>query len=610
MRPEPSDRRAPARGLDPDRNRGWVRRVLPLLGARRRLFVAALVASGAGVLATLAIPVVLRDAIDTALPTPTNPVPGASLMPFVWAVLALGVVRAALGFVARSGLFRVAYHLEYDLRRLLYEHLTRLSFSFYDRVQSGQLISRANSDVRSVQMYLAYAPALLVTAGSFALALVLMVQVHVGLTLVAVAPLPGVYLLGTRLRQELFPLSWVVQARLAEVATVVDESVTGTRIVKAFAAERRQIALLERAARRLHWAGVRQFDARARYAPLMENLPRVGLALVLLYGGYLAIEGQVTVGDLILFSSYVVMLQAPFRSLGFLLMLSQRAAASAQRIFEVLDTEPDIVDAPDAVDLVRPRGEVELRDVWFTYPATSEPVLRGLSLHLAPGETVALVGRTGTGKSSVARLLTRFYDVDGGAVLVDGHDVREVTLASLRTAVGVVIDEPFLFSDTLFANIAYGRPDATLDDVHRAATAAGAADFIAALPEGYDTVVGERGYTLSGGQRQRVAIARTLLVDPAVLVLDDATSAVDAEREEEIHTAVQALMRGRTTLVIAHRLSTIALADRVVLLDEGRAVAEGTHHELLAREPRYGQVLAAVGADEAQEPAAAGGPAR
>jgi ATP-binding cassette subfamily B protein len=600
----PRRERAPA--LDPHRSRGWIRRVLPLLGPRRRLFVVALVASGAGVLASLAIPVVLRDAIDAALPTPTNPDPEAALAPFVWTVLALGVVRAVLGFVARSGLFRVAYHLEYDLRRLLYEHLTRLSFSFYDRVQSGQLISRANSDVRSVQMHLAYAPALLVAAGSFLLALVLMAQVHVGLTLAAVAPLPGVYLLGARLRQELFPLSWVVQARLAEVATVVDENVTGIRIVKSFAAERRQIALLERAARRLHWAGVRQFDARARYAPLMENLPRVGLALVLLYGGYLAVDGRVTVGDLVLFSSYVVMLQAPFRSLGFLLMLSQRAAASAQRMFEVLDTPPEIVDAPGAVDLVRPRGEVQLRDVWFAYPGTSEPVLRGLDLHLAQGETVALVGRTGGGKSSVTRLLTRFYDVDRGALLLDGHDLRDLTLASLRSAVGVVVDEPFLFSDTLFANIAYGRPEATLDEVRRAAAAAGAADFIAALPEGYDTVVGERGYTLSGGQRQRVAIARALLVDPAVLVLDDATSAVDAEREQEIHTAVQALMAGRTTLVIAHRLSTIAMADRVVLLDQGRAVAQGTHHDLLHREPRYAQVLASVEADEGPQPAATG----
>ncbi|HSH22620.1 MAG TPA: ABC transporter ATP-binding protein [Acidimicrobiales bacterium] len=326
----------------------------------------------------------------------------------------------------------------------------------------------------------------------------------------------------------------------------------------------------------------------------MENLPRVGLALVLLYGGILAIDGRVSIGDLVVFSSYVVMLQAPFRSLGFLFMLSQRASASAQRIFEVLDTAPEIVDAPDAVALTHPRGEVELRQVHFAYPGRDAPVLRGLDLHLARGETVALVGRTGAGKSSVARLLTRFYDVDSGAVLVDGVDVRAVTLASLRSAVGVVVDEPFLFSDTIFANIAYGRPEASLDEVRRAASAAGADDFVTALSQGYDTVVGERGYTLSGGQRQRLAIARTLLPDPAVLVLDDATNAVDAEREEEIHDALRTLVVGRTTLVIAHRLSTIALADRVVLLESGRAVAEGTHQELMAGEPRYAEVLSSL----------------
>ncbi|MDQ3304683.1 MAG: ABC transporter ATP-binding protein/permease [Actinomycetota bacterium] len=606
----PTDERTgdEAAAVDPDRSLGWIRRLLPLLRPQRGRFAVALVASGLAVLAQLAIPVVIRDAIEAALPTATDPVPTAGLAPYVGALIAFGVARAVLGFVSRDGLARVAFGLEASLRGQLYEHLTRLSFSFYDRVQTGQLVSRANSDVRSVQMYLTYAPSLAVTVVSFALALVLMLQVHVGLTLLAVAALPGVFLLGLRMRQDLYPLSWVVQARLADVATIVDENVTGTRVVKSFAGERRQVALLERAARRLRWATVRQFDTRARYGPLMEQLPRVGLALVLLYGGSLAIDGRVSIADLVMFNFYVVMLQAPFRSLGFLLMLGQRAAASARRIYEVLDTQPEIVDRPGAITLTRPGGEVELAGVDFAYPGTDRPVLRGLSLHLEPGDTVALVGRTGAGKSSVARLLTRFYDVDAGAVRLDGHDVRDLTLASVRDAVGVVIDEPFLFSDTIFANIAFGRPDASLDDVVRAATAAGADDFIAALPHGYDTVVGERGYTLSGGQRQRVAIARTLLVDPPVLVLDDATSAVDAQREEEIHAALRTLMANRTTLVIAQRLSTIALADRVALLDGGRVVAEGTHAHLLATEPRYTDVLdsSLTGDDRRPVPASAG----
>ena len=547
-----------------------------------------------GVLATLALPVAVGRALDEALPTAAAPVPSSPMAPFVVAILVLGVVRAACGVVARDGLARVAFGLEFDLRASLYEHLSRLSFSFYDRVQTGQLVSRANSDVRSVQLYLAYAPALAVSTATFAVALVLMVRVHLGLTVVAVSAMPAVYVVGARLRRELFPLSWVVQARLAEIATVVDENVTGTRVVKSFAGERRQIALLERAARRLQWASVRQFDTRARFAPVMENLPRVGLALVLLYGGVLAIDGRVSVGDLVVFSSYVLLLHAPFRSLGFLLLLSQRAAASAQRIYEVLDTPAEVTDARDAVVLERPRGEVELRDVHFAYPGRHAPVLRGLDLRLRPGETVALVGRTGSGKSTVARLLPRFYDVDRGAVLIDGLDVRAVTLTSLRAAIGVVVDEPFLFSDTILANISYGRPGASLDDVRRAASAAGADAFIRALPEGYDTVVGERGYTLSGGQRQRVAIARTLLLDPAVLVLDDATSAVDAQREQAIHGALRTLLAGRTTLVIAQRLSTIALAERVVLLEGGRAVAEGTHDELLAGDARYAEVLSSL----------------
>ncbi len=587
--------------------KGWIRRLLPLLRAQRGRFAAALVASGLAALAQLAIPVVIRDAIEAALPSPTDPVPTTTLAPFVVALLALGVGRSALGFVARDGLARVAFGLEHDLRAQLYEHLTRLSFSFYDRVQTGQLVSRANSDVRSVQMYLTYAPTLAVTVVSFALALVLMLQVHVGLTLVAVAALPGVFFLGLRMRQDLYPLSWVVQARMAEVATIVDENVTGTRVVKSFAGERHQIALLERAARRLRWASVRQFDTRARFGPLMEQLPRVGLALVLVYGGSLAIDGRVSIADLVLFNFYVVMLQAPFRSLGFLVMLGQRAAASAQRIYEVLDTEPEIVDRPGAVPLAEPRGDVELDAVSFSYPGSDRPVLRGLSLHLGPGDTVALVGRTGAGKSTVARLMTRFYDVDSGSVRLDGHDVRDLTVSSVRAAVGVVIDEPFLFSESLHANIAFGRPDAAREDVVRAATAAGAHDFIAALPQDYDTVVGERGYTLSGGQRQRVAIARTLLVDPPVLILDDATSAVDAQREEEIHAALRSLVAGRTTLVIAHRLSTIALADRVVLLEGGRAVAEGTHAHLLATEPRYAEVLESATAPLPDRPAVVSG---
>ena len=584
---------APKHSIDPDAEKGWIRRLLPVVTAHRGLLwtsvFAALVAMGAQV----AVPAVTRNAIDDAIIDRTD-----ALAPYVWTLVALGLLRGLMALYYRYGLFRLAFDIEYDLRQLLYRHLTRLSFSFYDRVQSGQIISRANSDIRSVQMVVAFAPLMGMSMLSFVVAFVVMCAINVPLTLVAVATLPGVYLLGSRLRNVMFPLSWVIAARQADVATIVDENVNGVRVVKSFAAEERQLASLAGAAERLRWANVSQADARAKYAPLMENLPRLGLAAVLAYGGWLAIDGQVTIGTLVAFNAYVVLLQMPFRLLGFFLMMTQRAAASAGRIYEILDEVPQVQDRPGAVDLVDPVGRIELRDVTFRYGDDGPDVLDGLDLTIEAGETVALVGRTASGKSTVARLLPRFYDVTDGAVLVDGHDVRDLTVLSLRAAVGIVNDEPFLFSVPIRDNIAFGRPDATDEEVEAAARAAQAHDFISRLADGYDTVVGERGYTLSGGQRQRIAIARIILDDPRILILDDATSAIDVHVEEAIHDALVGSLVDRTTIIVAHRLSTIALADRVVLLDGGTVVATGTHAELLAREPRYRDVVAHLGEEE------------
>jgi ATP-binding cassette, subfamily B, bacterial len=581
----------PQRGVDPDADKGWIRRILPVVLAHRLLLWGSLAAAFVAMGAQVAVPAVTRNAIDEAIVDRTS-----ALAPFVWVLVALGVVRGLTALGYRYGLFRLAYEVEYDLRQLLYRHLTRLSFSFFDRVQSGQIISRANSDIRSVQMVCAFAPLMGMSLLSFVVAFVFMASIHLGLTLVAVAALPGVYLVGVRLRNLVFPLSWVIAARQADVATIVDENVNGVRVVKSFAAEERQIDLLARAAERLRWATVSQADARAAYAPIMENLPRVSLAAVLAYGGWLAIDGQVTIGTLVAFNAYVVMLQAPFRMLGFFLIMTQRAAASAGRIYEILDEVPTVQDRPGAIDLVEPEGRVELRDVHFAYGDGPE-VLSGLDLTIAPGETVALVGRTATGKSTVVRLIPRFYDVTSGTVLVDGRDVRDYTVLSLRAAVGVVTDEPFLFSVPIRDNIAYGRPDATDEEVEAAARAAQAHAFIADLPDSYDTVVGERGYTLSGGQRQRIALARMILANPRILVLDDATSAVDVHVEEAIHDALANALVDRTTIVVAHRLSSIALADRVVLLEGGRVAATGTHAQLLAIEPRYADVVAHLGDD-------------
>jgi ATP-binding cassette subfamily B protein len=561
--------------------------------AHRYLLAVSLVLALASMLIQVAIPAVIRRAIDSALTEQA-----ADLTPFVVAVLVLGLARALFTFSFRYGLYRMAFEIDADLRVLLYDHLSRLSFSYYDRTQSGQVISRANSDIRSVQMFLVFAPIILMTGVMFAAALGLLLSIHVLLTIVAILPLPGVYVLGKRLRNEVFPLSWIVQARVAEVATLVDENINGVRVVRSFAAEEAQIRELARSATRLQWATVRTIGSRARFNPLIENLPRLGTLMVLVYGGWLVIDDQITTGTLFAFSAYVLLLQVPFRTLGLFLMLGQRARASAGRIYEVLDEVPEIVDRPGAAHLPPPAGGVVFDDVGFAYRGAGgepgEPVLDGFTMAVAPGETVAVVGRTGSGKSTIARLLARFYDVDRGAIAVDGHDVRDVTQVSLRRAVGLVSDEPFLFSMSLADNIAYARPDADRSDVIDAAQAAQADEFIAGLPTGYDEIIGERGYTLSGGQRQRVALARALLADPAILVLDDATSAVDVHVEEQIHLALRRRAAHRTTIVIAHRLSTIALADRVVLLDGGRVVADGTHEELLATVPRYGEVLASV----------------
>ncbi|MET0665847.1 MAG: ABC transporter ATP-binding protein [Acidimicrobiales bacterium] len=579
---------APRRTIDPDPTKGWIRRMRPVVMAHGVLLWTSVLAALVAMVAQVAVPAVISLAIDKAIIDEERP-----LAPYVWALVALGIARGLMALYYRYGLFRLAYDIEYDLRQLLYRHLTRLSFSFYDRVQSGQIISRANSDIRSVQMVAAFAPLMGMSLLSFVVAFAVMASIHVGLTLVAVAALPGVYIVGAKLRDLVFPLSWVIAARQADVATIVDENVNGVRVVKSFAAEERQITGLARAAERLRWANVSQADARATYAPFMENLPRVGLAAVLAYGGWLAIDGQIQIGTLVAFNAYVVLLQTPFRMLGFFLMMTQRAAASAGRIYEILDEVPAVQDRAGAIDLIDARGRIEFRGVEFAYGTAEDApkVLDGFDLTVEPGETVALVGRTASGKSTVIRLLPRFYDVQAGEVLVDGHDVRDLTVVSLRSAVGVVSDEPFLFSVPIRDNIAYGRPGASAAEVEAAARAAQAHGFITDLPDGYATVVGERGYTLSGGQRQRIALARIVLANPRILILDDATSAVDVHVEEAIHDALSGSLADRTTMIVAHRLSSIALADRVVLLEGGRVVASGPHAQLLATEPRYADIV-------------------
>ena len=579
--------------VDPDPSKGWFRRLLPVIRARRATFIMVLVTGLSGLALQVSVPMVLRQAVDLAVDQRAGGLEGHVLLLVVMATASFG-----LRFAYRYLLFGTACRIETDLRSQIYDHLTRLSFSFYDRVAGGEVISRANSDIRSIQLLLAFGPLAGLSAISFLMAFGFMLSIHVPLALVTVSTMPLVYVLGQRLRDQVFPLSWVTQGRMAEVAMVVDENINGTRVVKSFAAESDQIALLSMVADRLRWSATALIEARARFNPLIEALPRLGMALVLLYGGHLVIDGEIGVGSLLAFSAYVTMISVPFRMFGFVLLQAQRAAASALRIYEILDEKPAIVDRPGARPLSAPRGRVEFRNVTFRYPGVdnseSPAVLDGFDLVVEPGETVAIVGRTGCGKSTVARLLPRFYDVDSGAVLIDGTDVRDLALASLRSHVSQVPDEAFLFSDTLHDNIAFGRPEAPRHEVVAAARVARADGFIGNLEHGFDEVVGERGYTLSGGQRQRISIARTVLANPAILILDDATSAVDVRTEEGIHHGLGDLLTGRTTIVIAHRLSTISLADRVVLMEDGRIVADGTHAHLLATEPRYRAIVAQV----------------
>ena len=633
----------PQARIHPDKSLGWLRRLWPLVAAHQLLLVIGITGGLIALATQVAVPAVVGRAIDAVgdnfLAGDDSP---GELIGLVWVLVALGVARFIFSAAFRYSLFKLAFRIDSELRILIYEHLGKLSFSYYDRTQSGDVISRANSDIRSIQIFFSFAPIAVISVLTFIFAFTLMLTIHVPLALVTMCTMPAVHYFGMRFRRTVFPLSWITQARMAEVAGIVDENVNGTRVVKSFAAEKQQIRVLSKAAQRLRWAATATVEARARFNPLIEALPRISLVLVLLYGGWLAIEGQVTIGTLVAFNAYVIMLQLPFRLIGFLLTQGQRAAASAKRIYEVLDEEPAIADAEDALPLDDCHGEVHFENVWFTYPRewTSEdtkntvnsnslngdsdtlgnnslsngevdvnssdvnnsvnirettPVLRGVDLTIQPGETVALVGITGCGKSTIARLVARFYDVDSGVVRLDGHDVRNLQLESLRSRVGIVFDEPFLFSESLADNIAYGCPEATRDEVIAAATAAQIHEFINELPDGYDTVVGERGYTLSGGQRQRVALARVLLERPSVLILDDATSAVDVHVEAAIHAALHEHLQGRTTILISHRLSTIELADRVVLMRDGKIATQGTHAELMATDPSYAQILTDTG---------------
>ena len=517
---------------------------------------------------------------------------------------ALGIVLAALTVALFTGLrrylaFREARWIEADLREQLFGHFQRLHFGYHDRTQTGQLMSRANTDLQQIQAFIVMIP-LTISNGVTVLAVTgILLSIDPVLTLLALGSLPFLNVLATRFSRRLHPAVMGIQQESAELASVVEETVSGVRVVKGFGAEPVQAARLKVEADDVFRESMAAARIRATYLPALELLPNIGLIATLGYGGHQVLDGHLTIGGLVAFNVYVAMLIWPLRMLGNIIAQGQRSAASAERVHEVLETDPDIAEPHGAKalpteDAAGGRGHLRFEGVRFAYGPQGADVLDGFDLVVPAGQSIALVGATGSGKTTVARLIPRFYDVNHGTVSVDGVDVRTLKLRQLRKAVGIVFEETFLFSDTIGANIAFADPHAPVEAVERAARLAGAHEFISALPDGYATTIGERGYSLSGGQRQRLAIARAILADPRVLILDDATSSVDPTKEHEIRDALAEVMRDRTTLVIAHRPATIALADRVVLVADGKVAADGTHEELLRTSAAYREVLAAA----------------
>jgi ATP-binding cassette subfamily B protein len=549
------------------------------------------------------------------------------LLTLALAALGAALLRWALTYARRMVAGRVSLAIEYDLRELLYGHLQRLELSFFDHQQTGQLMSRATVDLQAVRFFLGYGLVfILQSILTIVLAGIVMIAVNPGLGLIALIPVPFVVAISYRYGRRARPAIQETQQRIGELTADAEENISGVRVVKAFAREQRQLERFRTTVGRVFSQAMVATRLEATYNPIIGFLPQLGLAAVLLIGGESVIHSHLTLGQFTEFYLYLNMLITPMRSLGVTLNLAQRATASGARIFQLLDRPPLLSDPPEPRPLPAGDGAVRMRGVTLRYedphdefgssePTVSAPklpvpgraVLHDLDLDVPAGATIALVGPTGSGKTSLVALISRLYDVSEGAVLLDGCDVRELAVHDVRRAVAVVSDDPFLFSASVAENIAYARPEASREEVEEAARRAQAHEFVSELPEGYETPIGERGLTLSGGQRQRLAIARALLSDPRVLVLDDATSSVDASTEQSIKEALTQAMTGRTTFVIAHRLSTIALADRIVVLERGRIVAEGDHEQLLESSELYREIVAQRASPEDLEAVAANG---
>ncbi|MBW1603086.1 ABC transporter ATP-binding protein [Streptomyces sp. JJ66] len=565
---------------------GWARRLAAHCWRYRRNVLLALGASLAGMGVLALVPLITKAVIDDITAGDTGSMP-------LWIslLIASAVVVYGLTYLRRYYGGRLALDVQHDLRTDMYGAIVRLDGRSQDELSTGQVVGRGTSDLQLVQSLLFMVPMMIGNVLLFLTALVVMVILSPLLTLVSLAVFPLLWWIANLSRTRLFPATWYAQQQAGAVASVVDGAITGVRVVKGFGQERQEQSKLREVSRVLFAARLRTVKLNARYTPALQAIPSFGQVAMLALGGWMAVNGQITLGTFVAFSTYLAQLVGPVRMLAAMLTIGQQARAGVERVYELIDAEPQMAERPGAHELPADApASVEFDDVTFGYDP-EHPVLDGVSLTISPGETLAVVGTSGSGKSTVSMLLPRYYDVTGGAVRVGGHDVRDLTLASLRSAIGLVPENSFLFSSSVRENIAFGAPDATDAQVRAAARAAQADGFITELADGYDTVVGEQGLTLSGGQRQRIALARAILTDPRLLILDDATSAVDARIEHEIHEALRGVMHGRTTLLIAHRQSTLALADRIAVLDGGRLVDAATHEELTQRCPLYRRLL-------------------
>ncbi|MFF7254918.1 ABC transporter ATP-binding protein [Streptomyces microflavus] len=563
---------------------GWGRRLTGYAWRYRRNVLLALGSSLAGMAVMALVPLITKVIIDDVVTAHTR-----SLA--VWTGLLIGaaVLVYVATYIRRYYGGRLALDVQHDLRTDMYTTITRLDGKRQDELSTGQVVGRATSDLQLIQGLLFMLPMTIGNVLLFIISLVIMAWLSLPLTLVALAVAPALWFIARRSKARLFPATWYAQGQAAAVAGVVDGAVSGVRVVKGFGQEDQETGKLREVSRRLFAGRLRTIRLNSRYTPALQAVPALGQVAMLALGGWLATRGEITLGTFVAFSTYLAQLVGPVRMLAMVLTVGQQARAGVERVLELIDTEPSMKDGTKELPADAPAG-IEFDDVRFAYDE-ERPVLDGFSLTVEPGETLAIVGASGSGKSTVSLLVPRFYDVSHGAVLIGGHDVRELTQTSLRSAIGLVPEDSFLFSDTVRSNIAYGFPDATQEQIEQAARAAQAHGFISALPDGYDTTVGEHGLTLSGGQRQRVALARAILTDPRLLLLDDATSAVDARVEHEIHEALKQVMAGRTTLLIAHRRSTLQLADRIAVLDGGKLAALGTHAELERTSPLYRRLL-------------------